>query len=328
MEEPVLLAELRRRRLRALEARAGPGSQETPEQAEARAERLAAEATAARLQAIGVRPSAAPEPPVAPPAAADAPAARPPPPPPLLETDAYAEPICRICHGGSELGRLFAPCHCRGTARHVHPACLAAWRTISAGRESFYACDVCGFRYNVRRADWAGVLQSEAAVLCATAALLLAALAAVGAACHAAALRVHLHFYRAVLWLPPWYDASASALWRTPGAPAALDALVSGAAVCGALGTAAATYAAWREDARWFTSHVLPSIGMAFASSGTPVLRAFCAGGVFFGGRQLAGTLRTAAKELLTRFGERVLEVPESDAPAEPAAARVRDLAE
>jgi hypothetical protein len=326
MEEPVLLAELRRRRLLALEQRAQPADEADAE------ERRAEEATAARLRAIGIRLP----PPPPPPAAAPPPAADPQPPPPqqqqqqhtpaaARESDAYAEPICRICHGGAELGRLFTPCRCRGTTRFVHPACLAAWRTVSVGRDSFYVCDVCGFRYNVRRAGWAGVLESEALLLGATAVLLLAVVLSVGAAIRATGLRVDLWFYKAVLWLPPWYDAGAGRMWHWPGAPRAFDTLVTGGTVCGAAGTAAAALTAFQQDREWFYTRVLPSIAMAFASSGTPALRMMVLLGVFYGWQQLALRLRTAAKEVLTRFGERVLDV---DADTLPPAAAVRDLTE
>ena len=37
--------------------------------------------------------------------------------------------FCRICHceADSDLGRLIAPCKCRGTLRNVHQACLQQW---------------------------------------------------------------------------------------------------------------------------------------------------------------------------------------------------------
>jgi hypothetical protein len=206
----------------------------------------------------------------------------------------------------------------------VHPSCLAAWRTISEGRESFYVCDVCGFRYNVRRAAWAGVLQSRALVLGVTAVLLLAAVMALGFACRAASLRVHLHFYNLVQWLPPWYS-SRHWVWRAFGLPQTLDVLISGAVLCGLAGTIAAAYAAWREDPQHFYSRALPSIAMSFVSSGTPLLRMFVAGGIFFGYSEAARAAGLCAKQVLTRFGERVLDVDQDEAET---VAAVRDLTE
>jgi len=340
MDEPVLVAELRRRRLLALERAAQPP--QTAEAAEAAEERRAEEATAARLCALGIRTPAPPRSEAAAAAAAGSQAAaegvaaaaaashaHPAPQPERAELPSeapVAEPICRICHGGAELllGRLFSPCRCRGTARFVHPACLAAWRTISEGRDSFFVCDVCGFRYNVRRAAWAGVLESRALLLGVTAAMLLAAIALVGLCCRAASLRIHLHFYRLVFWLPPWHNSSARALWRAFGLSRTLDTLVAGSVLCGLAGSVAAAHAAWREDPQHFYSRAIPSIAMSFASSGTPLLRMFVAGGLYYGYTDAARAASLCARQVLTRFGERVLDV---DA-GELAAAGERDLTE
>ena len=339
----MLLAELRRRRLLALERVA---QLPTAEEREAAEERRAEEATAARLRALGIhtpapqQPAAAvafaqAEPSVAtsdmPPREPAVAAAVPPHAPPtersiLDNNEAFAEPICRICHGGAELGRLFSPCRCRGTSRFVHPACLAAWRTISEGRESFYVCDVCGFRYNVRRAAWAGVLESRALLLSATAVLLLAAVSAVGFGCRVATLRIHLHFYRVVQWLPPWYNHARHRLWHASRVKDSLDGLVSGAVLCGLIGTIAAAHAAWREDPQSFWQRALPSIVMSFASSGTPLLRMFVAGGLYYGYAEAARAAGICAKQMLTRFGERVLDVDAAE--ANEAHAGVRDLNE
>ncbi len=323
----MLLAELRRRRLRALEAHAPPPRDDADAE-----ERRAAEATAARLRALGIRLPAPPPPPAPQPAeplASHAQAAPPPPPPrqpaPPPPEEATSECMCRICHGTG--GRLFSPCACRGTTRFVHPSCLAAWRTMSAGRDSFYVCDVCGFRYNVRRAVWARWLESHALLLALTAALLCAAVGAVGSLCAAARLSPPFAFYRAVYWLPPWHDPAASWVWRWRRAPQALDTLVAGAVLCGGLGTLAAAFAAWQSDAQWFYMRVLPSICLAFANNGLPVLRMFTVGGLYFGFQQLALQLRTHAKKLLTRFGERVLDAG-ADTSADDAAAAPRDLTE
>ena len=331
----MLLAELRRRRLLALERAAQPP---TAEEREAAAERRAEEAAAARLRALGIRTpvpqqsaaavasaqaepvAAAADPPREPAMAAAVPPRQP------LDNEAFAEPICRICHGGAELGRLFSPCRCRGTSRFVHPACLAAWRTISEGRESFYVCDVCGFRYNVRRAAWAGVLESRALLLGATAVLLVAAVSAVGLACRIATLRIHLHFYRVVQWLPPWYNSSRHWLWHASRVRDTLDGLVSGAVLCGLVGTIAAAHAAWREDPQSFWQRALPSIVMSFASSGTPLLRMFVAGGLYYGYAEAARAAGICAKQVLTRFGERVLDVDAAETNEVDAGAR--DLTE
>lgn len=74
---------------------------------------------------------------------------------------------CRICSGGSELGRLFSPCKCTGSIRlvfahisklnlrngpfylkcpwnmQVHVECINTWRRMSANPKSYYECDMC-----------------------------------------------------------------------------------------------------------------------------------------------------------------------------------------
>jgi hypothetical protein len=87
------------------------------------------------------------------------------------ETDAPDDepPSCRICFAGEEEGRLFSPCRCRGTMKHVHVKCLDAWRRASqrggtggrrdAVRGSYVACDQCHFRYRLERSEWAARLE-------------------------------------------------------------------------------------------------------------------------------------------------------------------------
>ena len=104
-------------------------------------------------------------------------------------------PSCRICFSGAEAGRLFSPCRCRGTMKHVHVHCLDAWRRASASRSSggvgrgrpaganananengnahpvqqnrdlragsYVACDQCHFRYRLARSEWAASLEDK-----------------------------------------------------------------------------------------------------------------------------------------------------------------------
>jgi hypothetical protein len=73
--------------------------------------------------------------------------------------------ICRICHGHEvndpQMGRLLSPCKCRGSMKYVHLGCLNSWREISKRRESFWQCENCNYRYNLRRTTWAKYLQNE-----------------------------------------------------------------------------------------------------------------------------------------------------------------------
>lgn len=69
-------------------------------------------------------------------------------------------PVCRICYGGREVGRLISPCPCSGTLRFVHLECLNSWRLASANPRSSYQCDQCLYRYSFQRALYANILRS------------------------------------------------------------------------------------------------------------------------------------------------------------------------
>ncbi|GAA5859571.1 hypothetical protein JCM8547_006146 [Rhodosporidiobolus lusitaniae] len=72
------------------------------------------------------------------------------------------QPTCRICFDGpdEEVGnKLFSPCHCKGTMRYVHQACLEEWRKRS--RRTFFSCTSCGYEYKFRRTAAARVIMSK-----------------------------------------------------------------------------------------------------------------------------------------------------------------------
>jgi hypothetical protein len=72
-----------------------------------------------------------------------------------------SEPICRICfEHGSAQERLYQPCLCSGTIKHVHATCLAMWQKASLRQTA--SCELCGamFRYKIehsRGVDWATI---------------------------------------------------------------------------------------------------------------------------------------------------------------------------
>lgn len=74
-----------------------------------------------------------------------------------------SERICRICHDDSETVNdpMISPCLCRGGMRFVHRGCLNAWRGTNIREGALYACEVCGYRYTMRRAWWAQVIGSR-----------------------------------------------------------------------------------------------------------------------------------------------------------------------
>lgn len=72
--------------------------------------------------------------------------------------------ICRICFDGpndESLGKLIAPCRCRGTMKFVHSACLTRWRALSTRQSSVVACDQCGAAYRFRKSRFVGMANNQ-----------------------------------------------------------------------------------------------------------------------------------------------------------------------
>jgi len=57
-----------------------------------------------------------------------------------------SEKICRICLQSDDMPNMIAPCHCRGSSKWVHRACLDLWRTHETDR-AFSQCTECGASY-------------------------------------------------------------------------------------------------------------------------------------------------------------------------------------
>lgn len=68
--------------------------------------------------------------------------------------------ICRICYGEEDpaLGRLFSPCLCKGSMKHVHVECLNNWRKVST--KTLFQCELCKYRYNIQRTQWAWIVSN------------------------------------------------------------------------------------------------------------------------------------------------------------------------
>ena len=75
---------------------------------------------------------------------------------------------------------LISPCHCSGSSRHVHRACLRAWRELQHRPDAWWQCDVCLYRYRFVRAWWADLLGSELALAVAFILAMAAAVALLG----------------------------------------------------------------------------------------------------------------------------------------------------
>lgn len=69
---------------------------------------------------------------------------------PLTSQDASRR-ACRICL--DDEGPFISPCHCRGTSKFVHRACLDEWRAQQGVPLAFTHCSVCRFEYEVTDAQ-------------------------------------------------------------------------------------------------------------------------------------------------------------------------------
>ena len=147
-------------------------------------------------------------------------------------------PQCRICLSSSndensELGKLFAPCLCKGSVGLVHRKCLDRWRTFSSNPKSHFECDQCKYQYKLQRTEYAKWLErEELAPVCATIATFIIAMS-VGLAlrlCSRFLFKIGTYFgaifpsianwmrryrkfffvenifYFAVDWQPPWHQ--------------------------------------------------------------------------------------------------------------------------
>ncbi|GLC45112.1 hypothetical protein PLESTM_001687900 [Pleodorina starrii] len=72
-----------------------------------------------------------------------------------------AAKTCRICMDDESdpvTNPLINPCKCSGTTKYVHRQCLLKWRTMKAGTQAHYRCEICHYRYQFRRLWWARIL--------------------------------------------------------------------------------------------------------------------------------------------------------------------------
>ena len=252
-------------------------------------------------------------------------------------------PTCRICHCGEEvtdeLGPLFSPCMCAGTMQHVHVECLNRWRRMSANPTSYFACDSCGYRYQMNRTRWAGYVESRAATEIATA--LMCALMVCSAALPSYWLSVHTHFVRILTLLclsvrPPsvclfaWLSNSRSPrpccvcgcgvqyslcsldpYWRTTTWESTLDCFLAGL-----VGTSGVFYSLWLyslyESGQ--LAH-LSHLGLTVAANGTRIFRLLALSGSLMAWRAVHAQVRQATAVLMQRFGEQLREASAHAAP-------------
>jgi hypothetical protein len=85
-----------------------------------------------------------------------------------------SEPTCRFClmtYSEDPSSPLIRPCLCTGTNAYIHVKCLQTWRQTSQQANNF--CNVCLYRYRIKRAKWAERLCTRRSVWVVTLCLLI-----------------------------------------------------------------------------------------------------------------------------------------------------------
>lgn len=211
------------------------------------------------------------------------------------------ERSCRICFETE--GRLISPCLCRGTSRFVHIECLNQWRASSASDVSFFQCDVCGYQYNLRRTQWASVLQSDTAQLCATVLLILLMTLVLGVGLNRVSVLLEWStafdpFYELVEFWPQHHEWSQA--WWNP----TYDAILGGVLLLGFCGLVMDAHERLQNgtfDYRGFLFTV-------FANN-SRILRIFVILGFSYAAAVVQNRVSTEAKQYMTKWGEELLEV-------------------
>jgi hypothetical protein len=239
--------------------------------------------------------------PTAPPAAQDE--------PPQAAPAEEEEPVCRVCFCGTEAGPLLAPCRCRGSMRLVHQACLNEWRIASANPRSFGRCETCGFSYRTERTRWGDVLQDERVHSAATVVALLVLLF-IGALLP---FRPERLLYRLLRWQPaltlPWWTHTCDTLVRAVALPAAGGMALS------------IRHAQLRHRGLPFEQQTWAAALLLSLANDALVARPILAGGLLYFSAHLAHEVRSQARRLFVKVGERILDLNDLDVPAAPAPA-------
>lgn len=105
------------------------------------------------------------------------------------------EATCRICsltRSESEGSKMIKPCKCKGTLEYVHIDCLNQWRATSMN--AFYECQVCKYKYELRRTFFAELLLSDNGALLFTILLIIAIILVFGLLLYHATRYFHFNF--------------------------------------------------------------------------------------------------------------------------------------
>mmetsp|Transcript_32155 Transcript_32155/g.44589 ORF Transcript_32155/g.44589 Transcript_32155/m.44589 type:complete len:302 (+) Transcript_32155:136-1041(+) len=221
-------------------------------------------------------------------------------------------PICRICFDGEDSGRLFSPCLCRGSVGQVHIDCLNSWRSMSSNPLSFYKCDQCGYKYNVKRADFATLLESNLIVQTATILIIVGVILFCASLAHVTGLNLADRFYSLVFWRPWWKlwrkgpEVYSWGWWRLA---VWLDWTVGGGLIMGLVGFVAQCINKLRSNPDYFYKAVLPALLVTCLQHGAPVCRIFAVLGIAVAYQYIFERVHFLAKCVMLRFGEKILEV-------------------
>eukprot|EP00658_Telonema_sp_P-2_P036473 TRINITY_DN26377_c0_g1_i1.p1 TRINITY_DN26377_c0_g1~~TRINITY_DN26377_c0_g1_i1.p1 ORF type:complete len:366 (+),score=59.48 TRINITY_DN26377_c0_g1_i1:212-1309(+) len=209
------------------------------------------------------------------------------------------ERTCRICLDTGEGGRMISPCLCRGSSKFVHVECLNRWRASSTSRVSFFQCDVCGYRYNLRRTEWASRLQSDGLPAAATVLLIALGCCFSGSVLHC--LSVFLQWQTAcdpffeVIEFWPYQHMS---FWNP-----VLDAGLGGLLLLGFGGLVLDAYERYLND-------TLDYRGLVFTifANNNRILRVFVILGFTYAFSVIHSRVSAEMKAYMARWGEEILE--------------------
>ncbi|EKX54165.1 hypothetical protein GUITHDRAFT_100414 [Guillardia theta CCMP2712] len=206
-------------------------------------------------------------------------------------------PTCRICHGehnGPGDQRLFSPCLCRGSMRYVHVACLNRWRAVSNNPQSYYQCDSCRYKYNLRRTAFAEYCNSYKVQEVLTTVTCVCLVVLGGLLSYTTGIEHRL--YRACEWTPQWHGTRWSSIF---------DFFMCGLIVVGIGGFCSVIYDAYKNDAR----NMQFSLVYLFALYGHLVMRIVCFVGILHSLRTVHKLVEEEMKRALSRWGDAILEV-------------------
>lgn len=214
--------------------------------------------------------------------------------------------VCRICSAGD--GRLFSPCLCSGTMALVHVKCINQWRRLSSNPTSYFQCDMCKYRYNIHRTQFATIIQSYSVTKVVTALLCLIMVVLFSLICKNPFIAIEEHFYRLIRWLPPWNHPNA--YWLLRSSKNILDRMVAGGVGLGSVGFTVDLYSAYRAQ----EYHRLFPMAICFIGQdmNPRFFRLFCVYGIFVAFRIIYRTINQLSLQMLHKWGETILEVKEN----------------